>query len=84
MTLSEVEVEAMKVVVKCVKMRDRYGPTSWELNEQIAELKHLANVFKIIIERQPDIQEWLNSYPEVEAATLHTVGWHHKLLANRI
>lgn len=43
-----------------------YGITSWELDEQVTELKRLSLVFKIIIERQPDVKEWLDAFPEVE------------------
>lgn len=89
-TISDVEVEALQVLKKCIRYRDQYGVTFWELDEQVAKLKRLTSVFKIIIERQPDIKEWLDAFPNVEAGTLQygrpglqIIGQQSAVLPNR-
>lgn len=70
-TIFEVEIEALKVVQRCERCRDQSRPTSGECKEQVAELKRLTNLFKIIIDCQPDVKEWLDGYPDVAMTPLH-------------
>lgn len=69
-TISEVEAEALRVVQRCVNSLERYGATSWELDEEVVELKRLTSVFKIVVERQPIIREWLDAFPDVQPGLL--------------